>query len=132
MSLLLAKNNAPTYDYYSEGDGSNPVTSIATLDRTGGTVTSGTESPTHLIATEFNYENIAISFVSEETGINWELSLDNSTWAETINPPNMDALAADQTLQIYARATFANDGSLGTAAYTQPDVEITALEKPVS
>lgn len=38
MSLKLAKNNAPTYDYISEGDGTDPISVAGTVTGAGGTV----------------------------------------------------------------------------------------------
>jgi len=131
MSLLLAKNNAPTYDYYSDGAGTDPITILATLDNLGGTKTAATVSPVYLIATDWNYTSISITPINEETGINWELSLDDITYGESIAPSAMDAIAADQTLLIYARAVVTNDGSVPTGNYTVPDIRITAIENPV-
>jgi len=130
MSLLLSKNNTVTYDYYSDGDNTDPITALATLDGTGGTVIAATSDPVYLVATAFNYTTISISFTGEEAGINWEVSTDNATWLETITPADMDALATDQTLLIYMRATVINDGSLTTGIYTAPKVKTIALEKP--
>ena len=42
----------------------------------------------------------------------------------------MDVSAADATLQIYLRASVINDGSIPTANYIQPDIQITATETP--
>jgi hypothetical protein len=40
MSLKLAKTNTPAYDYFSEGDGSDPISRSVTVTAGGGNVTS--------------------------------------------------------------------------------------------
>jgi hypothetical protein len=131
MSLLLAKNNTPSYLYYSNGDETAPVTATADLTNTGGTITSATDNSTYVIATGFNYTDISISVVNEVAGIDWQLSTDNSTWLETITISDMDALVSDQTTQIHARATFDNDGSIATGKHIEADIRITSIERPV-
>jgi len=131
MSLLLSKNNVPSYQYYSQGTELTPVTVTVDLDATGGTVTDVSDSPVYAIATTWNYTDISITFINEEVGINWELSTNNTTWAEAIILSNMDALLTDQSTLIYARATFVNDGSIATGKHTTPDIRITSIERPI-
>ncbi len=129
MSLKLAKNNAPTYDYYSEGDGTDPVSVSVTLDNSGGT--SDTDVVTaYLIATTYNYTGITVQPVSEETGVDWKVSLDNSNWYDSVNPTDMDATGGDQNTTIYLKAVVNNDGTVSTGNYTAADVQITATENP--
>lgn len=124
--LKLSKNTAPAYDYYSEGDGSDPVPSTAAVSGTGGSAL-GAVVTAYLVATTYNYTGIAVTPVSEETGINWQVSLDNSTWLETVSPADMDARVTDQVTTIYLRPTVANDGSVTVGSYTACDVSVTAL-----
>jgi len=129
MSLKLAKNNTSPYDYYSEGDGSDPVTVSVTLDNSGGTSDTNVVTA-YLVATDYNYTGITVTTQNEETGIDWKLSLDNSTWADSINPADMDATSGDQTTPVYLKAVVNNDGTVATGNYTQADVKITATENP--
>lgn len=125
MSLKLSKTNTPAYDYYSEGDGTDPVAAAITLDGTGGTVTSSVITA-YLIATLLSYTSITVEPINEETGINWQVSLDNSTWAESVTPPNLDATSADQVDTIYLRAVALNDGSVTPGAKIACNVRVAA------
>jgi hypothetical protein len=133
MSLKLASNNAPAYLYYSSGDGSSPVSVSGTITGTGGTVDS-TVVTMYLIATTFRYTGITLSLVNEQAGMDWKLSLDNITFADTRAPADMNALVTDQVITVYAKCVLANDGSGNqpvTGIYTVPDIRITATEQPV-
>jgi hypothetical protein len=129
MSLKLAKNNAAPYDYYSEGDGSDPVVASATLDQSGGTVTSAVVTA-YLVATGYLYQAIVVQPVNEESGVNWQVSVDNAIWAESVSPANMDARSADVVIPIYLRMIAANDNSKATGSYTACNVSISATESP--
>jgi len=129
MSLKLSKTNTSPYDYYSEGDGSDPVTVSVTLDGSGGTVDSDVVTA-YLVATQYNYTGINVTAVNEETGIDWKFSLDNSTWADSIAPADMNATGGDQTTTVYIKAVVTNDGSVATGNYVQADIKITATENP--
>lgn len=128
--LKLAKNNAPAYDTYSEGDGTDPVLPTPpTLDGSGGTVTTAVVTA-YLVATQFRYTGITVAPVSEQAGINWQVSLDNAAWAESVAPADMNALAADVVIPLYLRAVVANDGSVPTGVYVGADINIAATESP--
>lgn len=132
MTIKLSKNNTPIYDYLSEGSGSNPAQVTATLTGSGGTLDSTTQ-PLYLVATIYRYTGITLTIINEQAGIDWRLSLDGSAWSDTINPADLNALSADQTLPIYAKAIAINDGTgnqPGTGIYTVPDIRITATEQP--
>ena len=132
MSLKLAKNNAPTYDYISEGDGTDPISVSGTVTGAGGTVDSSTVT-LYLVATTWRYTGISLSVVNEQAGIDWKLSLDNVTFADTRTPADMNALSSDQVIPVYAKAVLTNDGSgsqPATGIYTTPDIQITATEQP--
>ncbi|MGE0919436.1 hypothetical protein [Trichlorobacter lovleyi] len=129
MSLGLAKNNAPEYDYYSSSDGSDPVSASALLNNSGGTVNSGTVTA-YLIATTFRYTGITVGLSGEQAGIDWKLSLDNSTWADSVNPSDMNALVSDVAIPIYIRAVVNNNGTVNTGLYSAPNITFTSTEEP--
>ena len=129
MSLGLAKNNTPVYDYYSTSDGSDPVSASALLTNLGGTVNSATVIA-YLIATTFRYTGITVTISGEEVGIDWKLSLDNNTWLDSVTPSDMNALAADVATPIYVRAVVSNDGTVPTGLYADPNITFTSTEEP--
>jgi len=132
MSLKLAKNNTPAYDYYSDGDGSDPVSISATLDNAGGTVITASVTA-YLIATTYNYTGISMSILNEQAGIDWKLSIDNNTWLDSLSSaqlPAMDALAADQVKTVYIRGVINNNGTVATGTYTTPDIQVAYTENP--
>lgn len=137
MSLKLAKNNTPVYDYISEGDGTDPVSVSATVTGAGGTVDSSVVD-LYLVATIYNYTGIAMALVSEDaTKINWKLSADAGvTWKDSLTStdlPDMNATAADQTKAIKVKAVITNDGTANqpaTGTYTTPDIQVAATENP--
>lgn len=129
MSLKIATNNAPAYAYLSEGDGSNPAASAATVNGTGGT-SIGTVLLLYLIATTYNYTGISVTPVNEEAGVNWQVSLNGSAWAETVSPADMDARAGDQVIAIYLRPVVNNDGSVPVGTYTACNIEVAATAAP--
>lgn len=136
----LAKTTVASPDFYSTGDGSDPVSVSLTLD--------GTSSPTHVTASPAtalyvwadddttnidNYSGVGVAIVGADAGIVWELSLNGSTgWGPSISLSDMNVAVAHATTQIFARATAINDGTVLTANYTTADVKITALENPAA
>lgn len=130
MSFGLAKNNAPAYDYYSTSDGSDPVSASALLTNAGGTVNSATVIA-YLIATTFRYTGITVTISGEQAGIDWKLSLDNSTWADTVTPSDMNALSSDVATPIYIRAVVTNNGTVPTGLYADPNITWSCTEEPV-
>ena len=129
MSLGLAKNNTPVYDYYSTSDGSDPVSASALLTNAGGTVNSATVTA-YLIATTFRYTGITVGLSGEQAGIDWKLSLDNSTWADSVNPSDMNALVSDVAIPIYIRAVVNNNGTVNTGLYSAPNITFSSTEEP--
>lgn len=130
MSLALSKTNTPTYDYYSTGDGTDPVSTSALLTNVGGTINSGTVTA-YLVATEFRYTSITVGVTGEDTGIDWKLSLNNVDWANSVTPADMNALSADAVTTVYIRFVATNDGTVPTGLYDAPDITIAATEEPV-
>lgn len=133
MALQLSKGNTYPYDYYST-DSSNPVTISVTLDNTGGTTNTGTVTA-YLVAYQWKYTTISVGTQSETAGIDWKISLDNSTWLDTVTPAEMNALAtteANTTIKtpIYFRAVVNNDSTVATGIYTACQVKITSTESP--
>ena len=129
MSLKLSSTDLPTPTYYSEGDGTNPISVAVTLDNSGGTLDTNVITA-YLVATTYNYTGITVQPVTEETGVNWQVSLDNTTWAESVAPADMDATAADASIPVYLKAVVANDATVATGTYVGADVQITATENP--
>jgi len=136
--IQLTKDNTASPDAYSDGDGSDPVSVTINLD--------GTNSPTTITASPStdlfvwanddttnidNYSSVSVAISGADTGITWELSPNGTdSWASSLNLSNMDVSSTHQTIQIWARATALNDGSVATANYTTADIEITATENP--
>jgi len=129
MSLKISKTNTPPYDYISESTNVNPIQSTVTLDNTGG-IKGSSVVAAHLVATTFNYTTITVTPVTEDIGIDWKVSLDNTIWANSVNPANMDALLGDQIIPIWFAAVVNNDGSVVTGNYISCKVRITATENP--
>ena len=129
MSLKLSSTNTSPYSYYSEGDGSNPVQASVTLDNSGGTKDTDVVTA-YLVATTNSYTGITVQPVTEETGIDWQMSLDNSTWAKSVTPSDMDATGGDQVKTVYLKAVVANDGTVDIGNYVGADVQITATGNP--
>ena len=127
MSLKMSSTNTSPYSYFSEGDESAPLSASATLDNSGGTTDSNVIT-SYLVGTSYNYTGITVTFQNEETGINWQLSLDGTNWAESITPTDMNALASDQVTTVYAKFVANNDGTVSTGEYTIADIKITATE----
>lgn len=126
MSLKLAKNNVAPYDYYSESDGTDPAEVSVSLTNLGGTVNGNVS--THLVATEFRYSDIVLSFANEATGMDWKMSADGVNYYETLLVNEMDARTLGLTTPIYLRCVVANDGTVTTGLYTLPDLVIAAVE----
>lgn len=129
MSLKIAKNNAPAYDYISEGDGSDPATISATLNNQGGTLDSNVLTY-YLVATTFNYTGISVQPITENAGIDWKVSLNNVNWFDSVSPANMDARVTDQVTTIYLKAVVNNNGTVATGNYTSADVRVASTENP--
>lgn len=138
MSLKLSKNNTPVYDYFSEGDGTDPISVSGTVNGSEGTVDSNVVD-VYLIATTYRYTGIALSLLNEDAAkINWKISADaGATWKDSLTStdlPDMNALSADQTKALKVKAVFTNDGGASqpaTGIYTVPDIRITATEQPI-
>ncbi len=130
--LKLAKNNTPVYDYYSNGDGSDPVSISATLDNVGGTINTATITA-YLIATTYNYTGISMGILNEQAGIDWKLSIDGSTWLDALTStqlPAMNATSTDQVKTVYIRGVIDNNGTVATGTYTTPDIQVAYTENP--
>lgn len=124
--LKLAKNNTPEYDYFSEGDGTDPITVSVSLTNLGGTVTGSVTA--YLVATTFNYTDILVEFVNELAHQDWEMSLDGVNFYESLTPSAMDSRATNIVTTIYLRCVVDNDGTVTTGRYTTPDITVSAVE----
>lgn len=137
MSLKLSKNNSPAYDYLSEdGAMTNPAIAAATIDKTGGTVTS--EVLTLYLVAEFtseigSYTGITITPSTAQAGLTWEMSLDDSTFTSSISPDDLADAGSmdDETTTVYARYTADNSETtpLATDNYSA-EFAIEATENP--
>jgi hypothetical protein len=140
MSLKITKDNTATPDEYSSGDGTDPVSVSLTLNGSGTPATVSATPATDIFVwadddtgSIDNYSGVAVGITGADTGITWELSLDGSTnWGASINLADLDVSVSHQAVQIYARATALNDGSVATANYTTADIEVSATENPAA
>jgi hypothetical protein len=122
MSLKLAHNNAPTYNYLSEdGNLANPAVRSVIIDKLGGTKTSAALI-LYLVATKAgnpnigSYSSISIARGAIANGITWELSLNGTTWLSTLTPADMNCASADVVIPVHVRIVA--DNSVGTVAAT--------------
>ena len=135
--LVLAKDNTATPAVYSSGDGSDPISVSLLLDGTGdpASITGSPATDLFVWADDDtgnigSYSDVTASISGSDPGITWELSLDNATWAATIEVGTLDVSASYHTMQIYARASALNNGTVLTANYTTADVVVAATENP--
>lgn len=135
--ITLTKDNTATPDAYSVGDGTDPVVVALLLDGTNipTTVTATPATSLYVWANDDttaigSYTNISVEITGTDTGITWELSTDQSAWAASIALSNMDVSTTFQAIQIYARATAVNDGTVATNNYVAAKVTIRAVENP--
>jgi len=127
MSLKLAQDSTAPHNYFSQGDGSNPLSITITLDGSGGYKDSSTVEA-YLVATEFKYTGIEVTVINDDSSRDWKISLDGVDFYDTVNPSDMDARTEDQITTLYFRTRVLNDGSLSAQEFTTPDVKITATE----
>jgi hypothetical protein len=135
--ITLAKDNSATPDAYSIGDNTDPIVVALLLDGTEipATVTASPATALYVWANDDttavgSYTLIEAEITGTDTGITWELSTDQSTWATSIKLADMDVSTTHQAIQIYARATALNDGTVATNNYVAAKVKITAVENP--
>ena len=136
--IQLTKHNTATPDAYSSGDGSDPVAVSFTLNGTGipTTVTASPATDLFIWASDDtgsidNYSNIEVAITGADAGVTWELSVDGfGGWLPAITLPYLDVSVTHQAVQIFARATAVNDGSVETANYVTAKITINALENP--
>jgi len=128
MSLKLSKNNSPVYDYFSEGDESDPIRLETTLTNTGGSASSAIEI-IFLIATTFRYITIELKSINNINGSNILLSLNNVDWVQTLYINELNAISSTQVQQIYIKTLNRNDNFLQTGVFIQPDIQLSFTEK---
>lgn len=136
MSLKLSKNNAPAYNYLSEGDMSNPATVAVTIDKLGGTKTSSALI-IYLIAAQAgnanigSYTGITVTPTTPQAGITWEISLNGTTWLSAIAPADMYCSAVDAVTPVHVRIVADNSVTtpLATGNYAG-EFAIEAVENP--
>jgi hypothetical protein len=136
--ILLTKDNTATPDSYSAGDGSDPVAVAFSLDGSGIPATMTKSPSTDLFVWADNHSGGIDNYATPVVGITgadaqvlWELSLNGvDNWAASISLAPLDVSVNYQAVQIFARATVANDGSIDTNNYVAAKVTITATENP--
>jgi len=138
MSLKLVKKS--TSDDFSSGDGTDPVSMSVTLDDSSSPATIDSDVVNaELLATTYSYTGIALSIVSEESGVDFKLSLDNTNWHDALTSGtvddavageigNMDASGTDQRTDIYIKTVNDNDGGVSAGQHTAADIRLTATE----
>lgn len=133
MAIALSRDTTLTGAVGSGGSGT-PITKSIQLDSSGGTELTAAKT-FYIVATEFYYDNIALAVVDPETGISYELSLDNSVWSTgPLSVTDMNALSTDQSTPVYIRVAVVNDGTANqpaTGTYTGANIRLTAVEHPV-
>lgn len=133
MALLVCTNNTGTngdintYSPLSVGDSSNPLTSGVVLDGSGGTVDSSTSS-LYLVATVYNYTGISVSITVDTASIDWKVSLDGTTWADSVVVSDMNALVTDVVTPVYFKCVVLNDGTVSAQVFNSAKIRIQAVE----
>lgn len=131
-----SKTNVDPYSYYSvDGSGTVPIRLRGILDGSGGTVTFIPDDPVYVVGTAEpdgvdNITDISAEPVNEEAGINFQVSLNNTEWYESVVLNDMVVLPSAQ--RVYLRALVANDGSVATNNYTLAKLRIIATENPAA
>jgi hypothetical protein len=135
--ITLTKDNTATPDAYSIGDGTDPLVVALLLDGTSipATVTATPATALYVWANDDteaigSYSDISVEITGSDTGITWELSADQNTWATSIEIADLDVSVSHQAVQIYARAVAQNDGTVATNNYVAAKVKIVATENP--
>lgn len=138
MALILVKNG--TSDEFSLGDELDPVVNAVTLDDDSSPATVDSDSVNFEIkASTYNYTGIALSVTSEEAGIDYKLSLNNTDWHDSLTGGasddlvngvigDMDATGGDVTKDVYIKAVVDNDGSVSSGNHATPNLQLTATE----
>lgn len=145
MSMKIAKDNTATPDFYSEsGAGTDPIRAAVTLDGTGGVKTAVSTGPIYVIFSD-DGQNIAsitghddnpsgplVEIISEETGVNWELSADGVSWTglNALTLADQDVSAGDTSVRIYARCNVNNDGSVAVDNYVAAQFRTKCKQNP--
>jgi hypothetical protein len=138
MAITLVKKG--TTDEFSFGDNSDPITfQNVNIDNSGDPPTI--ESPilnVELLSTENIYHPV-LSIISEETGIDYKLSLDNSNWFDALSYGTggdaageineIDASGDDVRKDIYIKIIIANNGSVSTGNKTAAKVNLIENEQ---
>ena len=133
MAIKLAQDSAGNTPY-TIGTGVTPITVSVTMPVDADTPKS-TSNTIFVVADDDttnidNYSGISVALESEETGIDWEVSTNNTAFANSINLSDMDVSSSAQYVQIYARCTVASGKA--TANYTAAKIKLTATENPVA
>lgn len=138
MALILVKNG--TSDEYSYNDaGTDPLSFTVTLDDDGTPATIDSNVITAQIkATTYSYTGISVSVISEDTGIDYKLSLDNTNWFDSLTSGTggdsagqintMNAVSATVNKTIYIKAIINNNGTVSAGTKTIPNIRLAFTE----
>jgi len=136
MALQLVKNGTSD-DFSFGGAGDDPISKSVNLDDTGGTINTNTVTA-QLRATTWDYTNISMSIQSEESGLDYKLSLDNTNWHDSLASgnggdaagqiANIDATGGTQTKTVYIRAVVNNNGTVTAGQKTAAKVRLNFTE----
>jgi len=142
MSLKLSKNNTEEYNYLSEdGTMTNPVVRQVVIDKTGDPI-EAVSNPLelYLVGTDEGegdiggYTDIKVTPSTEQTGVEWEISLDGGdTWVDFVEPEDMDVSEQHQIVTVHVRAKGDNspESVLATNNYAA-EFAVQARENPPS
>ena len=138
MSFELVKKG--TTDQFSTGSGNDPVSNEVTLNDTGTPVTIDSDVVNvELFAQDYLYTSISMQLINEETGIDYQLSLDNSNWFNLLSSGSVnddsagiigDLNASGSFLRkdVYVKSVNSNDGTVSIGNHTIPDLQINFTE----
>ena len=138
MALQLVKNST-TDEFSFGGAGDDPISKSVNLDDSGSPATIDTNTITAQIrATTYLYSNISMSVISEDAGIDYKLSLNNTNFFDSLASgnggdaageiPNIDATSETQTKTVYIKAVVDNDGSVSAGDKTTPKIRLSRTE----
>jgi hypothetical protein len=136
MALQLVKNST-TDEYSFGGANDDPVSLSVNLDDTGGTEDSSTVTA-QIRATTYLYTGIAMSIQSEESGIDYKLSLNNTNFFDSLTSgsggdaageiADIDATSGAQTKTVYIKSVVNNNGTVTAGNKTGAKVRLTGTE----
>lgn len=130
MSLTLVKKS--TTDEFSIGDGTDPIDlGTVNLDDTSTPPTvESTVLNFEILASTYDYTGLGLAIISEDTGIDFQLSITSAVagFADSVTPIDMDATGGDVLQDIWVKVIADNDGSVSAGDHAVPDIRLTGTE----